>query len=118
MIMGLFSRISGLQGLIKHYQTDLKPEGPELVRRTVGFGAVKYRNCVTVYICHEGLYLWVRPPFFSHLPILIPWTDIKQTDNTTLYHRAAVEMQVKEPTCKTIIVYQDLFDQFKAFLKS
>lgn len=114
--MGFLSRLSGLEKLVKSYRTDHQPQNKEHSRQTIGLGAVKYRNCVTVHLEQEGLYLWVRPPFFSHPAILIPWADIVQADHVTLYHRKAVELQVKAPGCKTITVYQDLFEQFKEHL--
>lgn len=114
--MGFFSRISGLQSLIERYQTDCRPEGPELVRQTVGFGAVKYRHCVTVQVGQGGIYLWVKPPFFSHPRLCIPWTDVASVTETTMYHRAAVEIQVKDARCKKITVYRDLFDRMQPFL--
>jgi hypothetical protein len=114
--MGFFSRLGGLEKLVENYQTDRQPQSEEFKRQTIGLGAVKYRNCVTVHIEPEGLYLWVRPPFFSHPPILIPWAEIVQAEHTTLYHRSAVEVTVKAPGCKTITVYEDLFVLLKPHL--
>jgi hypothetical protein len=46
----------------------------------------RYNNCLTVGASPEGLYLAMMPVFnFGHAPLLIPWTEITEQSQNTIF---------------------------------
>lgn len=114
--MGIFAGISGLNRLVEKYLVKEYPEGKELVRQTVQFGLVRYRNCVTVIINIQGLYLKVSPPLSSSSEMLIPWDEIKRISHTRLYGSKAIQLSLGFSGKDNLIVYNELFELIQSYL--
>jgi hypothetical protein len=108
-MLRIFGRVSGLNQLSQVYSAPSTPTGPTLAGRTVQIGAVRYRRCVTVNVSDAGLYLWARPVLSRHQPILIPWSEVKQAQETILYWQRAMRLSIGLPEVATITLPMDLF---------
>jgi hypothetical protein len=110
------ARVSGWSELAKLYPADGKPTGKTYARQTVQVGAVRYRRCVMVGIDSLGLWLWVQPRLTRFHPLFIPWDKIKETQETRLYSRQAVQFSIEGPSTTTITVYEELFEGMSPYL--
>jgi len=54
-----------------------------------------------VNVSEAGLYLWARPLLSRHQPILIPWSEVKQAQETILYWRRAMRLSIGMPEVAT-----------------
>jgi hypothetical protein len=107
--MGIFSRISGLNGLVEQFPVEEAPKGREFFKQTIQIGSVRFRKCVTVIIDASGLYLKVAPPLSRSSEVLIPWDDIKEVSPTRLYGRQASSLSLGITGEDHLIVYNKLF---------
>jgi hypothetical protein len=84
-------------------------------RQSVQVGRVLYRNCTTVGVASDGLYLEARAPipFFRKPPLLIPWSEISRTDEARLYWQKAALLSVGEPVICTVTLQADLFESVR-----
>ena len=102
-MLWIFGRVSGLNRLGQAHPAPSPATGPTLAGRTVQIGAVRYRRCVTVNVSEAGLYLWARPLLSRHQPILIPWSEVKQAQETILYWQRAMRLSIGMPEVATVI---------------
>jgi hypothetical protein len=115
-MMRIFAKVSGWTRLAEHYPASEQPEGAKYTRRTVQVGAVRYRNCVTVCLSPQGLYLWARPILSKYPPVLIPWGEIQRIQETRLYWERALQLSVGNPQVATITVRMGLFKLLQPYL--
>jgi len=88
-------------------------------RQTIQVGSVAYKNCATVAISGQGLYLEVKFPFFSRLtPLLIPWANIQALREGSLYWRKAVTLCIGSPEIGTVTLFRDRLAQVRPYLPS
>ena len=80
-----------------------KPE-PDFRRQTVKVGQVMWRNCVSVAILDDGLWLDVSAPlpFLAKTPMLVPWPEIAAVETVRLFWEEAAMLSVGRPTVGTI----------------
>ena len=103
LVVLLLSHVSGWQRLSRGYESKVPPHGKAFLGQSGSVGPVSYRNCLTVHVAPEGLFLSV--PFFfriGHKALLIPWSAI-HTEETVkfLWHRA-VRFEVGRPSSAQI----------------
>ncbi len=96
LILFISKQLSGGRGgwvrLIEHYGTSRAPAGTVLAKQTVQIGSVLYRNCTTLGIADEGLYIttWKKT-------VLIPWGDFAGISQGRLYWEREL------PCCRLVI---------------
>ena len=99
LIVLLLSYVSGWQRLSRVYASDVPPHGKAFFRQSGGVGVASYRNCLTVQVAPEGLFLSV--PFIfriGHKTLLIPWHAIHSQETVRFLWLEAVGFQVGEPS--------------------
>ena len=118
---GVLVRASGLPALIERYRTDSPPPPDVLRLQTVAVGKVNYKNCVTLGISNTGLYvnlggvplIMPRTP-----PLLIPWADLRKTEERRLFWRACSELAIGQPPIGTLTVFDDAFQRMRPYLNA
>lgn len=115
-MMRIFAKVSGWTRLAERYPAIDQPEGTKYTRQTVQVGAVRYRNCVSVCLSAQGLYVWARPLLSKYQPVLIPWGEIQRIQETRLYGGRAIELSVGSPQVATITVRMGLFKLMQPYL--
>lgn len=108
-MLRVFGRVSGLNRLGQVYPAPGAPAGPVLAGQTVQIGTVRYRRCVTVNVSDAGLYLWARPILTRHQPILIPWSEVRQVQETMLYWQRAMRLSIGAPEVGSVTLLMGLF---------
>ncbi len=106
---------SGLTRLAERYPVTHEPEGQTFTKQTVQVGAARWKNCVTVGVGPQGLYLAVRRMLTRYPPILVPWDEIKGIQETKLYWQRAIQLSVGDPQVGTITVLTKLFEAIQPF---
>ena len=73
----LFLKLSGWDKLARKYGYHQKFQGKIFRMTTAYIGALRYRNCISVGVSPQGLYL---SPFvlfrLGHPPIFVPWGEV------------------------------------------
>jgi len=77
---------------------------------------VRYKNCVSVCLSAQGLYLWARPILSKYQSLLIPWGEIQRIQETRLYWGRAMQLSVGSPQVATITVRMELFKLMQPYL--
>jgi hypothetical protein len=116
-MMRFFARASGLTKLAERYPANHQPEGQKYTKQTLQIGAVRFRKSVTVYINPEGLYVWAHPIFSNYPPIFIPWSEVKRTQESSIYGGRAMLLSIGDPQMGTIRVKMGLFRLIETHLK-
>jgi len=94
----VFSGVSGWGRLAETFGASHRLEGTTFTRQHMRVGAVRYRNCATIIIAPEGLYLAVASPVLgNHPPLLIPWSAIGGVRPARLYWLSARQLDIGRP---------------------
>ncbi len=86
--------------------------------RTLRIGRVNWQRCVDMAVLDQGLYLGVKQFLYPLPPILIPWSDIYEPEQTHLSWRVAVSVRIGRPEITRVTVFRDVFDEFFPYVKS
>lgn len=113
--MGIFAKISGLNKLVGYYPTKGCPDGKKLTKQTIQIGAIRYRSCVTIIVNEQGLYMKISVLFSSN-ELFVPWTDIKNPAQTSLYGQKAFKLSLVEAENSKLTVYKELFNLIERHL--
>ncbi len=97
--------------LADHFGTTEEPRGTILTKQTVKIGSVVYRNCATVGITHDGLYLttWRKG-------VLIPWQEFGEVTQGRLFWERVPVFSIGQPSIATLAVPRSVLGQFRASL--
>ena len=101
-ILKLFSRLCGWPRLAARYRAPCEPPGQKLTGQSLGIGAIRFRNSMTLSIGSEGLYLsalLLRPP------LLIPWREFGWGGETKIYGKPAIRLTVGHPEVGAITLW-------------
>jgi hypothetical protein len=111
LVLFVLGSASGWQRLAQTYAATNPPPVNLAHRQTVKIGAVTYKRCATVGVAEEGLYLaiWRREA-------LIPWQEIKNVGEATLYWRKMPTLTIGAPPVATIILEPAGFAMFRGRL--
>lgn len=94
----VLSYVSGWQTLAKSYEANTPPRGMRFTWQSGSVGFLSYRNCVTVHVAPDGLFLAV--PFFfrpGHKPLFLPSSAITNQKPVKILWYEAVSFQVGDP---------------------
>jgi hypothetical protein len=90
LVVLVLSYVGGWQALAAAYSAQEPPRGTRHAGQSGSVGVVSYRNCLTVHVAPDGLFL--ATPFFfrfAHKPLFIPWSAIRnQKPVKFLWHEA------------------------------
>lgn len=106
--------------LAGHFPADSCPAGDRTSGQTLQVGRVTYKNCVTVILASEGLYLNAGFALnaFGCRPLLIPWNQFRGERPAMLHWQPSHKLQIGEPEVGTITVKQALYQQIASFQQS
>ena len=114
--MGIFSALSGWDGLQRRYPAPPTPAGNAFSRQTVQVNSVRFRRCTNVVICTDGLYLQPTLFYATYSPILIPWSEFRSVEPARLYWLGARRLALGSPEAGQITVWMDLYRQMEPHL--
>ncbi len=79
IVLFLLTHLSGWHKLAEKYGYQATFSGKKFSMCTGFVGMVRYKNCLTIGVSQEGLYLNVFFVFrLGYPPLLIPWSDISR----------------------------------------
>ncbi len=80
-------------------------------RQSMKVGKIIWRNCISVGMSEEGLYLAIASPlpFLKWPDLLIPWLEFHSAVSTTLFWRRHVMLGIASPEIGTITVPEELY---------
>jgi hypothetical protein len=112
LLKNLRGRGGGWNRLAEHFPANRQPAGTVFRKQTIQVGSVAYKNCATVALAAEGLYLAVQIPFFYRLtPLLIPWESIQGQREGSLYWKKTVILSIGSPEIGTVTLFRDLYEK-------
>jgi hypothetical protein len=116
MIMGFFTKISGLSKIIAQYPALESPQSRALERQTIQIGAVRFRKCVRVNIDTNGFYFCIHTVFRKYPQVFIPWEEVGSIKESKIYGKRAQQLSIGEPPVGTIRIPQLIFTKMKNYL--
>jgi hypothetical protein len=117
VMLVVFRQLSGWQRLAARYPAPGLPTTQLRRLQTVRMGAVRYRNCTTVALEPDGLYIDVPAALLmARKPILIPWSEITGVSKSILYLQPAVTLAAGEPRAGSLTVYRGLYELMRPYL--
>ena len=116
LLTKLSLRSSGLTQLAERYPTRDFPAGQTFAGQTVQVGEVRYRKCATMWLCREGLWLWVQAGLTQSGPLLIPWDEVTGVQPARLYGRKGARLSIGDPAVGAVTLYEPLFQAMSAYL--
>jgi hypothetical protein len=111
LVVLLLSVVGGWRRLGAAYAATSLPHGTEFHWQTGGVGVVSYRNCLSVHVAPEGLFLSLPWMFrIGHRTLLIPWQEIHSRTPVRFLWRRSVRFQVGAPPVASILLPQHVID--------
>ncbi len=95
--------------LKQRYRVEQPPGGTIVRRQTVKIGLVTFKQCITVGIADEGLYLSMW-----RTTVLIPWSELAAAGETTLFWRRVPVLAVGQPQITTLTFEHGLIEKMQA----
>lgn len=95
--------------LKQQYRVEQPPSGTIVRRQTVKIGLVTFKQCITVGIANEGLYLSMW-----RTTVLIPWSELAAAGETTFFWRRVPVLAVGQPQFTTLTFEQGLIEKMQA----
>jgi hypothetical protein len=94
----LLSLVSGWQRLAARYPATQPAHGTRLRAQSAGIGGVSYRNCLTIHVAADGLFLSM--PFIlrvGHAPLFIPWHAVSKQETVKFLWSEMVRLEIGSP---------------------
>ena len=108
----VLSRAGGWAALATTFPATYVPDGRPLRFQTGKVGHISYGNCLTMRISAQGLYLAVFPIFrLGHPPLLIPWQQFHDLQETQIMSRRFVQTNIGEPTIASLTLPFHVIEQ-------
>ncbi len=101
----------GWQRLLEVYASDGAPPGETVKRQSIQIGAVTYKNCVTLGVTDQGLYVSLRQK-----TVRIPWGEIRAVGQATLFWQKVPMLTVGDPPVATMTVPVAVFQTMRTKL--
>jgi len=107
----LLSRLGGWHRLARQYATQRQPSGRGFAMQSGWIGIVSYRNCLTVHVAPEGLFLSVMALLsIGHPRLLIPWSAIHEREPRKHLWRTTTRFEVGQPTLARIELAPEILE--------
>ena len=116
LVLWIFQRMKKKAGgdpgawlrLTDRFGTTQEPPGKILTKQTVKIGSVLYRNCATIGVTSEGLYLttWRKG-------VLIPWQEFGEVTQGRLFWERVPVFSIGHPSVATLAVPRSVLDLFR-----
>jgi hypothetical protein len=102
-------KINGLSKLVDFFETKTFPTDAKVLKTTIQVGIVRYRQCASICINKEGIYLRVKMIFKSYPIIFVPWSSVKERKDARLYGLKAIQLDFHNPSIPSVKFYQTDF---------
>jgi hypothetical protein len=114
LLKNLRGRGGGWNRLAEYFPANRQPAGTVFRKQTIQVGSVAYKNCTTVVVSSQGLFLEANLPLFSRLtPLLIPWDSIGGLREGSLYWKKTVILSIGQPESGTVTLFRDLYEKIE-----
>lgn len=100
--------------LADFFATSPTPRGEIEKNQSIIAGRVPYRNCITVGIGDDGLYLAVTDPLSR--PLFIPWTEFRIYEEVRFLGFRAILVSLRNPIVGTLTMPVSLFQKCRPHL--
>ena len=101
----LLSQIGGWSRLANRYADTGNESGETYTMRSGYIGAVNYKSCLTLSVCHHGLRLSVLFLFrIGHPPLFIPWDHFHSVSEKRILFLRFLSMSVGTPLVSKVIL--------------
>lgn len=118
---GLFvviARLTGWARLAERFPADREPdEGLCFRGQYMRLGWSDYNGPLTIRISPEGLYLAVWPILVGHAPILIPWSEVRVTEERRRRWIAVALVEVGQPPLAKMQLPLSIIDAAASWLR-
>jgi hypothetical protein len=94
----LLSLVSGWQRLAARYPATQPARGARFGAQSAGIGGVSYRNCLTIHVAADGLFLSM--PIIlrvGHPPLFIPWHAATKQETVKFLWSERVRLEIGSP---------------------
>lgn len=113
----LLSKMSGWQALAEKYAARGRYSGETHSWQSCRMGFCSYRNCLTVGVNHQGLYLAVMPIFaLGAEPLLIPWHAVSALSRKKIFFMTYTEITIEFPPVTTLLLFGSFFDRIRPWV--
>ena len=108
----LIGQISGWSRLASSFRTEAPVSGKVLRMQSAKIGLASYNGCLTICVLESGLRLSMLLPFrCGHPPLLIPWHQVHNVQETTYGFRKFISMSIGEPRMTTLLLPAKISEQ-------
>jgi len=107
LLLYLLSK-GGWGQLKQRYRVEQPPSGAIVRRQTVKVGLVTFKQCITVGIADEGLYLSMW-----RTTVLIPWSELSAAGETQFFWRRVPVLAVGQPQITTLTFEHGLIEKMQ-----
>lgn len=95
----LMSRVSGWAKLAKHYAASSDEQGKTYYMCSGYIGSVRYKSCLTLCACKNGLRLSMLFLFrMGHPPLFIPWDQFHNVSEKRMLFARLLNASIGRPT--------------------
>ena len=97
-VLVLIGKVSGWSRLAEKFRAEREPlDGTRFDWQFLRIGWCDYNGCLTIRVSPEGVYLAVWPIFVGHLPLLIPWSELRLIEERRSRWFATAKFEVSSP---------------------
>lgn len=104
LVKTLGGTAGGWSRLVEKFPVERAPLAPLDTWQTIQIGAVVYKNCATLGVADDGLYIET-----ARRAALIPWEAFSAVGEATLYWRRWPKLTVGDPALATLVVPESKF---------
>ena len=114
----VIASVSGWSRLAERFQADREPiEGARFGWQFLRIGWCDYNGCLTIRVSSEGIYLTVWPIFVGHVPLLIPWSELRVLKEQRTRWLANAQLEVSSPPIAKIHIPLRVLDAGREWLR-
>ena len=114
----LDARVSGWSRLAQRFRAEQEPiDGTRFGQEFLRIGGCDYYGRTTIRVSPKGLYLAVWPFFFTHPPLLIPWSELRILKEHRWGWRVLLKMEIASTPITIIYVPLRVIDAGREWLR-
>ncbi len=105
VVFAKIARGGGWGALAKKYPAKTKPEGDKFRGQSAEFSTfVRYRNCLTVILCEQGIYVTLAIIVPIGKSFMVPWTSVKRAQVEKYAFVKSCVLTIEDQACKFYLV--------------